>query len=339
MNHATAEVTKAWFWQVVNRVVPGFVADNYNKPVLQLLYLYATRSEEFEQQGYSLDKGLLLYGNVGSGKTDLLRSLQRALWLMQSPIAFAYVNLKQVGEEFGTGGYAALHRYARRHWMFDELGQLEKETVGNYANKVNVADSIILTRYEQFRYGYLTHFTTNLSKEEMAEYYDNRVWSRLQEMCNMIRVIGPDRRPTAQPKVKHRPQESLQLLPDFSEDGKARMVLLEVERLKAGHGHKTLLDAGGIMFTYLREKGLIPEQVPEEIEAEEMHRLLTAARYSDLDSASRKELRRFQEAEVPPEGNRYTRDLAYRCEKRMLKECLERLASGELDVSMLQEVV
>lgn len=314
-------------------MVPGFVADEHNKPILRLLYLYASRSEEFEREGYSLDKGLLLYGNVGSGKTDLLRSLQRALWLVQSPIAFAYVNMKQVGEEFGTGGYTAMHRYARRHWMFDELGQLEKETVGNYSNKVNVAESIILTRYEQFRYGHLSHFTTNLTKDQMKEHYDNRVWSRLQEMCNMICVVGPDRRPIALPKVKHRNQEELQLLPDFSEEGKARLVLKEVERLKAGQDHKTLLDTGGIMYGFLQERGLIPEQVPEEIEAEEMHRMLTAARYSDLDSVSRKELRRFQEAEVPPEGNRYTRELAYRCEKRMLKDCLERLASGELPMS------
>ncbi|GAA4434715.1 hypothetical protein GCM10023188_26000 [Pontibacter saemangeumensis] len=319
---------------MVNLVVPGFVADRHNTPTLRLLYLYATRSEELEQEGLSLDKGLLLYGNVGSGKTDLLRSLQKVLWLTRSPLAFAYVNMKQVGEEFGIGGYEALQRYTKRHWLFDELGQWEKETVGNYSNKINVAESIILTRYEQFRHGHLTHFTTNLSREEMESHYDGRVWSRMQEMCNMVRVVGPDRRPVAQPKVKHRPADSIALMPELSEEDKAALVLQVVEQLKAGEQYR-FLDTGGICLSFLKSKGLIPQAVPPEMEAEEMHLLITAARYNDLDSASRKELRRFTEAEELPQDNKYTRELSYRCEKRLLRECLQKLASGEIESNLL----
>jgi len=327
-------MSKKDFWRAVNMVVPGFVADEYNKHVLNLLYLYAIRSEEFEQAGYSLDKGLLLYGNVGSGKTDLLRSLQKALFLMRSPLAFAYVNMKQMGDNFGTSGYEAFHRYFRKHWMFDELGQYELETVANYGNKVNIGESIILNRYEQFRYGHLSHFTTNLSKEEMEEHYDGRVWSRLQEMCNMIRVIGPDRRPAAVPKIKQARPQALTLLPSLTDESKLKTIMQEVERLKAGHECK-FLDTGGIYLDFLKSQGLVPETVPPEIEAEEMHKLLTRARYADLDSASRKELARFKDAEEPPAGNKYTKELAYRCEKRMLRDCLEKMASGELVVKQL----
>jgi hypothetical protein len=50
---------------------------------------------------------------------------------------------------------------------------------------VNKMAEIILSRYERFtRTRCLTHFTTNLSADEIEERYGSRVRSRLREMCN-----------------------------------------------------------------------------------------------------------------------------------------------------------
>jgi len=46
---------------------------------------------------------------------------------------------------------------------------------------------IILSRYDLFiRHKMLTHFTTNLSADEIEKLYGARVRSRLREMCNLI---------------------------------------------------------------------------------------------------------------------------------------------------------
>lgn len=326
-------LTKKQFWHAVNMVVPGFVADASNIPLLNLLYLYTARDVQFEQEGYSLDKGLLLYGNVGSGKTDLLRSVQRAFWAIKSPMSFAYVNMNSVVEDFGELGFSTMNQYERKNWMFDELGQVDKELVGNYSNKINAAENIILKRYEQFRYGYLSHFTTNLSRQEIQSHYDGRVWSRLQEMCNMIRVVGPDRRPDAQPKRPQLHRPAPEPVPAYTDAMKRETILAEAEKLRQGQSYR-FLDVGGVHYQHLVQQGVITPGADPELEAEEMHRMITAARVTDLDSQSRKQLKAFQEAEDMPPENKYTKELAYRIEKRMLKETIEKLASGELNLNL-----
>ncbi|PRY10307.1 hypothetical protein CLV24_11435 [Pontibacter ummariensis] len=317
---------------MVKTVIHGFEPDSYTRPLLKLLYAYATRSEEFEEAGFSLNKGILLFGMVGTGKTDHMKALQRVLVSMHSPLAFAYTTLPRVAANYGSDGYDAFLRYFKKHWLFDELGDTVKETVSHYGNKVNVAENLIHNRYEAFKHGYLSHFTTNLEPGQLADLYDGRMWSRLQEMCNLIPVFGPDRRPDAAPRPLYVAGPGYSKAPApapvFDNARKRQVVLQEVEKLKAGENY-SFLDAGGIIFEWLQEQGLISGQIPEEIEAEEMHKLLTSAKYNDLNAASRKELRRFQEAEEPPQGNHYTRELRYRCEKRMLRECLEQLAKGE----------
>lgn len=332
---------KKTFWQLILRLVPGFVADDFNTPLLRLLWLYAIRSEEFEQtrdeegdlMGYSLDKGLLIYGNVGCGKTELLRCLQKYLQLLDSPLQFGVVPLKEIAEEFAADGYQAFHRRSNKveHWLFDDLGQTDKETVANYANRVNIAENVILARYERYRTGTLSHFTTNMSFEELQQHYDGRVWSRLTEMCNLVMLTGPDRRPQAQPKVKHRPKPQAAPVPAYTDDMKLETVRQVVEHLKAG-GDYRFADYGGLIYEFLKKRRLITAEMYEEVEAQEMHWILSNVHYRDLDSASRKEFKRFEDAEEPPADNRYTKELAHRCEKALLRQCLERLASGELEV-------
>lgn len=51
----------------------GFQIDTYNEEIIQQLYFYTTGSDKFKG---SLEKGLLLAGYYGSGKTILLKALR-----------------------------------------------------------------------------------------------------------------------------------------------------------------------------------------------------------------------------------------------------------------------
>lgn len=75
----TATEIRAWFEaEALRRLGEPFVVDEYNARIVELLCLYFAEDPRFEQvtdgagRPYSLKKGLLLRGGVGTGKTTLL---------------------------------------------------------------------------------------------------------------------------------------------------------------------------------------------------------------------------------------------------------------------------
>ena len=76
-----------------------------------------------------------------------------------------------------------------RHDMFgacfDDLGTETKRK--NFGNESNVMEEIILGRYDRkYNLGAKTHLTTNLSADQIAEAYGERVRSRLREIMNVF---------------------------------------------------------------------------------------------------------------------------------------------------------
>ena len=85
------------------------------------------------------------------------------------------------------GGFAALKKYFGMPYrvpsLFDDLGA---ENIGShYGTKADVMGEIIQSRYEV---GARTFFTTNLNFDELRKTYDERVASRLAEMCNWVNM-------------------------------------------------------------------------------------------------------------------------------------------------------
>jgi DNA replication protein DnaC len=82
----------------------------------------------------------------------------------------------------------------RAGYCFDDLGT--EETKSHFGNKINVMAEIILNRYDnKTAMGWeFTHVTTNLSADEIEQYYGSRVRSRFREMFNAITLNGNDRR-------------------------------------------------------------------------------------------------------------------------------------------------
>lgn len=176
----------------------GFVIDKSNTRPIKLLCMYFADDVRFEQaiEGYSLKKGLMLIGNTGCGKTQLMELLSR-----NSKACFTRHDCADISREFsaeGSGGVAVIDHYASNNRavnpdhsqgheflgrFFDDLGS---EGVGkHFGNTVNVMEQIIQERYKSYQH-HLTHFTTNLTPEELRERYGQRVFSRLNEMCNVI---------------------------------------------------------------------------------------------------------------------------------------------------------
>src|ERR1044072_7829644 len=198
------EMKKFLIWRAVKNGVM-FKLDSDNEKVFKILCMYFTSDSRFEAQGdgFSLKKGIMLCGSVGRGKTTLMgvfRANQRR--------SYRLVSCRELADRFASEGHEMLHMWSRPlphpnsidtlfqteiGVCFDDLGT--EGSKKNYGNSVNVMENIILNRYDMgVLPWYYTHLTTNLSGDEIEEYYGTRARSRMREMFNMLTLSGEDRR-------------------------------------------------------------------------------------------------------------------------------------------------
>lgn len=142
------------------------------------------------QLGLDLQKGILLSGPVGCGKTTLTSLMK---FVAKDPNKFIMKSCRDISFEFIEDGFSVIHKYSRgalyqylpRNYCFDDLGV--ESSLKYYGNECNVMAEILLTRYDLFiAQNLITHVTTNLSASEIEESYGNRIRSRMREMFNLI---------------------------------------------------------------------------------------------------------------------------------------------------------
>lgn len=178
--------------------------DEFSKPIFHLLTQYFTNDPAFEKEGRSLSKGIMLMGNVGTGKTDLLKSFQvnkRMCFFVENCI-----NIEALIRDNGLTYWKTFtgfcptsinpHFFYQENigWLFDDLGT--EEVIKDYGNPLDAMDRIFHQRYlekEKIPF-YSAHLTTNLSAQKIEDRYGLRMRSRLREMYNVIELKGVDRR-------------------------------------------------------------------------------------------------------------------------------------------------
>jgi DNA replication protein DnaC len=153
--------------------------------LIRKVLCYAIRDEEACQK-YEIDfnKGILLLGPVGSGKTSLMTLIRDFFPTSFRPIL---KSTREVSYEFIKEGYEIIDQYGKsdKVFCFDDLGV--ESSLKHYGNECNTMGEILLSRYDQFiQFGTITHVTTNLNSVELEKTYGVRVRSRLREMFNLI---------------------------------------------------------------------------------------------------------------------------------------------------------
>lgn len=174
-----------------------FTIDSHNQAQVNLLCLYFSGDSRLSGYGFSHEKGLLLMGGLGVGKTHLMSFFfqnQKASYVMKPcrEIENKWVNAGNDDKdwiEYYSGWVTPAvnsdpYAHERLGFCFDDLGT---ETVPSkrFGEEKNVMSEIILSRYEKQLHG-LTHITTNLSGQQIKELYGDRIGDRLKEMCNVI---------------------------------------------------------------------------------------------------------------------------------------------------------
>jgi DNA replication protein DnaC len=163
--------------------------DDYNV-ILKLLVYFLKDKENAQKLYISHEKGILLTGPVGSGKTTLM-SLFRLL--LSNEFRYQVKPCRDVSFEFIQDGYSTILKYSNlafvndfpRTICFDDLGT--ESNLKYYGNECNVMAEILLSRYDLYIHrNMITHTTTNLNSDEIESMYGTRVRSRMREMFNLI---------------------------------------------------------------------------------------------------------------------------------------------------------
>jgi DNA replication protein DnaC len=154
--------------------------------IIYKLIAYFLRDEQMCCQFHiDLNKGIMLSGPVGCGKTSLMNLMKH---LARVEHKFAVKPCRDISFEFIKEGYEIIHRYSKsapKVICFDDLGT--ENNLKYFGNECNVMAEILLSRYDLFITRKLqTHITTNLSASEIEETYGNRVRSRLRSTLNLI---------------------------------------------------------------------------------------------------------------------------------------------------------
>lgn len=169
----------------------SFKIYNEDKPVIFKLLIYAIRDcENALKLGLDINKGILLTGPIGCGKTSIMQLIKP---FFSNNYDYKIKTTRDISFEFAKNGFDALKIFTQNSneqnrltgYCFDDLGT-EKQ-IKHFGNDCNVMAEILISRYEQFiENNSITHITTNLSASELENYYGNRVRSRLRNMFNLI---------------------------------------------------------------------------------------------------------------------------------------------------------
>lgn len=176
-------------------VCPGFTIREEMKPAYNDILHWAVMDYA---GNLDPDKGLLLWGDIGTGKSTMLRIIRNFCGDVRPIVdgkrySFGITNVIDVcadyADESSGGGYRAIRRYIENpRQAFDELGS-ETVPTGRYGNFENVMQYIFQSRYDNRNHQF-THATTNLTVDQIRDVYDERIYDRFKEMFNFVALRG-----------------------------------------------------------------------------------------------------------------------------------------------------
>ena len=174
------------------------ILTEHNVKIFDLVSRYFAKDKSFNDtiltmNKPSLNKGLLFIGNYGCGKTSMMDTFQEIgrRMMPNNFMWFVTISTLDVVDEFESADNQNKESFFKKYdnvrtICFEDFGT--ENDASNYGKK-NLLKEIIEKRYLKKK---KTFLTTNLSLIEIQEKYGKRVFSRLQEMFNIIEFKGDD---------------------------------------------------------------------------------------------------------------------------------------------------
>ena len=190
-------ISKQLFWRLFLEIAPGFKIKKENEAVIFTIFRYFLLQPNFNAYGIiknkaNLNKGLLVYGDYGVGKSTLFDVIHEAgkLILKQKGISqlwfprISTVHLLTMfyqSQKDKTSNFK-MENYYRGKLYIDDLGIEDKAY-----NREEIIGKLL---FERHRRRLKTYVTTNENPSAIAARYGNHIGDRLPEMFNIIKWEG-----------------------------------------------------------------------------------------------------------------------------------------------------
>lgn len=190
-------VCKKVFWKLFRSHAQGFQITSENQHIIFSIFRYFLQQADFNEYGViknkaALDKGLLVYGDYGVGKTtlfDTIHSIGKLILKHTGSTQLWFPRISTINILNGyyesqkdlTGNFK-LENYCRGKLYLDDLGKEDKAF-----NREEIIGRLL---FERHRRKLKTFVTTNENPSAIAARYGNHIGDRLPEMFNIIKWEG-----------------------------------------------------------------------------------------------------------------------------------------------------
>lgn len=185
---------KAVFFDILKGYCPDFVVDKDNRTIVADVFNWCIRNID---GGLNPRKGLWIYGNIGTGKSTLMKAIIKfaeQYWLRDSGehIKPRWINVPTFCGQYAADGFSV---FGSIPMGLDELGT-EIAPTNHVGNKLNVVAHLINTIYDN-RSDIPYIVTTNHTLNEILNLYGARTIDRIGQLFNLVEIKGATRRDTS----------------------------------------------------------------------------------------------------------------------------------------------
>lgn len=175
--------------KVVQITKPGkaFEIDESNREIINGLFWWFFNDP---RSCYDLNKGIMLKGDMGTGKSTLISIFRQ--FFIDLGCGFAMSTAMKISLEYAKAGDVD-------QWLTDKIiciDEIGRENMGkHYGNELNVVGYLLHERYSMWQNKrVLTIATTNKDAQEIELMYGDVIRDRVKEMFNHIPMVGNSRR-------------------------------------------------------------------------------------------------------------------------------------------------
>lgn len=176
-------------WASENEFGKKLIVNEDNKHFVTALCYFFSNDGRFKTElGYSFQKGLLIRGISGLGKTHLVRCISKN---ELNPILV--LSMLEITDEIKSEGEYDVEMKGNKTIYLDDVGT-EEPIVNHFGTKISFFKNFIENYYLRNKIYNRLLISTNNNYAEIEEKYGFRVRSRMKDMFNTINVKGQDMR-------------------------------------------------------------------------------------------------------------------------------------------------